>query len=144
PDVVARVRENMPAPAELDARTSLFAVLSDPTRLRLLSALKQEELCVCDLSVLARVGESTVSHQLRLVRTHGFVSFRREGRMAYYARADPGLRPLLDGTVPVWRSGSRSAPACNTAPVNGATPSGAMKAPGPTALKSLEEQLRLE
>src|SRR5699024_12172228 len=51
---------------------------------------------------------------------------------------------LLAGTVPVGRSGSRSAPACNTAPVNGATPSGAMKAPDPTALKSLEEQLRLE
>jgi len=101
PDVVARVRENMPAPAELDARTSLFAVLSDPTRFRLLSALKQEELCVCDLSVLAGVSESTVSHQLRLLRAHGLVSFRREGRMAYYTLADPGIRTLLDGTVPV-------------------------------------------
>lgn len=99
PEVVARVQATMPADSRIEARTSLFAVLADPTRFRILSALLREELCVCDLSVLAGVSESTVSHQLRLLRAHGLVSFRREGRMAYYSLADGSLKELLGGPL---------------------------------------------
>lgn len=97
PEVVSRVQEGMPGASAVETRTALFSVLADPTRFRLLSALRQEELCVCDLSVLAGVSESTVSHQLRLLRAHGLVSFRRAGRMAYYRLADPSVKALLDG-----------------------------------------------
>ena len=66
----------------------IFGVLADPNRLRLLSALVNQELCVCDLAVAAKMSESAVSHQLRILRTMHLVSYRREGRNVYYGLAD--------------------------------------------------------
>lgn len=66
----------------------LFGVLADPNRLRLLSALASQELCVCDLAAAAKMSESAVSHQLRVLRTMRLVSYRKEGRNVYYDLAD--------------------------------------------------------
>ena len=55
----------------------LFGVLADPNRLRLLSALASQELCVCDLAAAAKMSESAVSHQLRILRTMRLVSYRK-------------------------------------------------------------------
>ena len=60
----------------------VFGVLADPNRLRLLSALASQELCVCDLAALTKMTESAVSHQLRLLLVMRLVSYRREGRNA--------------------------------------------------------------
>jgi ArsR family transcriptional regulator, lead/cadmium/zinc/bismuth-responsive transcriptional repressor len=65
-----------------------FSILADPTRLRLLSALAKQELCVCDLAATAKMGESAVSHQLRVLRAARLVKYRREGRNIYYSLAD--------------------------------------------------------
>lgn len=65
-----------------------FGALSDPHRLRLLSALMQQELCVCDLAAVVKMGESAVSHQLRVLRSQRLVKYRRQGRNVYYALAD--------------------------------------------------------
>jgi DNA-binding transcriptional ArsR family regulator len=65
-----------------------FGVLSDPNRLRLLSALAAQELCVCDLAGVLKMGESAVSHQLRVLRSQRLVKYRREGRNIYYSLAD--------------------------------------------------------
>ena len=65
-----------------------FAVLADPNRLRLISALASQELCVCDLAALMKMTESAVSHQLRLLKAMRLVSYRREGRNIYYSLAD--------------------------------------------------------
>lgn len=66
----------------------LFGVLADPNRLRLLSVLATQELCVCDLAAVVKMSESAVSHQLRILRTMRLVSYRREGRNVYYGLAD--------------------------------------------------------
>ncbi len=66
----------------------LCSVLADPNRLRLLSALAQQELCVCDLAVVTKMTESAVSHQLRVLRAVRLVKYRREGRNIYYSLAD--------------------------------------------------------
>ena len=66
----------------------VFGVLADPNRLRLLSALASQELCVCDLAALTKMTESAVSHQLRLLLVMRLVSYRREGRNVYYNLAD--------------------------------------------------------
>jgi len=95
PDVVARVQAALPTPEEVEAATERLKLLADPTRYRVLSALAQEELCVCDLAAVANVNESTMSHQLRLLRAHGLVAFRKEGRMAYYRLASDAVEPLL-------------------------------------------------
>lgn len=82
--------------ASAERVTSFFALLSDPARLRILHALAQaDELCVCDLAILVESSQSSVSHQLRLLRAHGVVRRRREGRVAFYALDDAHLRRVL-------------------------------------------------
>ncbi len=65
-----------------------FAVLSDPHRLRLISALSEQELCVCDLAVAMKMSDSAVSHQLRILRSARLVTYRKEGRNVYYSLDD--------------------------------------------------------
>ncbi len=71
-----------------------FSALSDPHRLKLLSALAQQELCVCDLAAAVTMGESAVSHQLRVLRSHRLVKYRRQGRNVYYSLADEHIVAL--------------------------------------------------
>src|SRR5262249_7832580 len=72
----------------------LFAALGDPTRLRIVAALANRELCVCDLAATIGQSESAVSHQLRNLRALGLVRSRREGRLGHYALDDHHLTPL--------------------------------------------------
>ncbi len=73
----------------------LFALLGDPTRFRLLSALLPGELCVCDLAAATGINRTTVSHQLRTLREGRLVRSRREGRVIFYALDDDHVRDLL-------------------------------------------------
>jgi ArsR family transcriptional regulator, lead/cadmium/zinc/bismuth-responsive transcriptional repressor len=73
---------------EAQRRAELFTVLADPNRLRLLSALATQELCVCDLAAGLKMGESAVSHQLRVLKSMRMVNYRKEGRNVYYSLAD--------------------------------------------------------
>ncbi len=72
-----------------------FRTLGDPTRVRMLDALSQGELCVCDLATLIGLSESAVSHQLRLLRNLRLVRSRREGRMIFYALDDRHIITLF-------------------------------------------------
>lgn len=95
-DRVAAVRERMPSGADLADTADVFGLLSDPNRLRLLVALLDGELCVCDLAAVTGQSESAVSHALRLLRAHRIVAARRSGRMIYYRLEDAHVRLLLD------------------------------------------------
>jgi len=75
---------------------AIFSALADPTRVRILIALSEEERCVCDLADLAGISQSGVSHQLRLLRDRGLVVFRRDGNRAVYRLADDHVTTLLD------------------------------------------------
>ncbi|MBO3459595.1 metalloregulator ArsR/SmtB family transcription factor [Aetokthonos hydrillicola Thurmond2011] len=77
----------------------VFGVLADPNRLRLLSALLNQELCVCDLAALTKMTESAVSHQLRLLKAMRLVSYRREGRNVYYSLADSHIINLYQSVA---------------------------------------------
>ena len=72
-----------------------FRVLGDPTRVRILDALADGELCVCDIAELAGISESAVSHQLRLLRNTRIVRTRRDGRMIFYALDDKHVLALF-------------------------------------------------
>ncbi|MFQ6131435.1 MAG: ArsR/SmtB family transcription factor [Armatimonadota bacterium] len=85
---VAGVRRRMQSPERLQRLCDTFQMLSDPTRARILLALAEEELCVCDLAALLGVTSAAVSQQLRLLRGMGLVKFRREGKLAYYSLDD--------------------------------------------------------
>lgn len=80
---------------ELADLADIFRVLSDPTRLRIVEALAERELCVCDLAAVVGSSASSVSHHLRQLRQLKLVRYRREGRMAYYRLDDAHVEELL-------------------------------------------------
>lgn len=87
-----RALGDAPSPVGVAA---IFAILGDPTRIRVLTALSAGELCVCDLAAATGVNRSTVSHQLRVLRDHRLVRRRREGKVVYYALDDDHVLQLL-------------------------------------------------
>lgn len=99
-DAVKRARAALPDEAAATRVADLLALLSNPTRLRILFALQPKaapalpELCVCDLAFVAGVSKSLTSHQLRLLRMAGLVLVRRAGKLAYYRLAN-GPRAVL-------------------------------------------------
>lgn len=84
--------------------------LSDPTRLRLLSRIGTEEVCVCDLQTYVRRDQPTVSRHLAMLRKCGLVEARKEGRWCHYRRTKlpPALARLVDLAAPPSRGPTRS------------------------------------
>lgn len=79
-----------------EALAEIFKTLGNPTRLRLLTAVAQQEQCVHDLTERLGLEQSAVSHQLRRLEDRDLVKGRREGRHVYYALADDHVRTILD------------------------------------------------
>nr|WP_230869803.1 metalloregulator ArsR/SmtB family transcription factor [Iocasia fonsfrigidae] len=73
----------------------IFKTIGDPTRIKILYALKERELCVCDLSELLEMSSSAISHQLRVLRNNKLVKFRKEGRSVYYSLDDDHVLTLF-------------------------------------------------
>lgn len=95
-EVVAPIRRTLVSLRAAEALAATFSVLGDPTRVRLLDALAQQEMCVCELAELVDSSESAVSHQLRLLRSLRLVRSRRSGRLVFYRLDDEHIRRLLD------------------------------------------------
>ncbi len=95
PEKVTRVRAHLPEAEHRDLLAETYRALGDPTRLTLVAALSQGELCVCDLATLLGVSQSVVSHSLRTLRQLRLVRSRREGRIIYYALDDEHISSLL-------------------------------------------------
>lgn len=81
--------------ATVEVLAETFRVLGDPTRVRILDALANGELCVCDIASLVGMSESAVSHQLRLLRTMRLVRPRRAGRQVFYSVDDHHILELM-------------------------------------------------
>ncbi len=96
---VKAVARKLAANPHLHHLAETFKLLGDPTRLKIILALREEELCVCDLAALLGVTSSAVSHQLRLLRTWRLVRLRREGKIAYYALDDPHIAAIIDAAM---------------------------------------------
>lgn len=75
--------------------SGLFKALCDPTRLRILLALKESELCVHDLASLIDSSESNTSHQLRILRSEKIVKFRKDGKQVFYSIADAHITHFI-------------------------------------------------
>jgi DNA-binding transcriptional ArsR family regulator len=97
PDAVAFVQSKHLDGETIEGLSRVFSALSDPTRIKILHSLTvTDELCVCDLAVIADLSVSAVSHQLRLLRDRNLVRARRDGRMVFYSLADDHVRQLLE------------------------------------------------
>ena len=92
---VARARAMLRDQQTITTMADLFKVLGEATRVRILLALFEEELCVCEIAAALAMSSSAVSHQLRILRTARLVRVRREGKMAFYALDDQHVRHLF-------------------------------------------------
>jgi len=97
PERVALARRRLPTRDDAARLTSILSLIADPTRSRLLYALDVvEELCVGDLAMALEINEDAASYGLRVLRTAGLVTYRRDGRVLYYRLADGFPEPLRD------------------------------------------------
>ena len=94
-DLLQKVLAGMPAEEELYDLAELFKVFGDSTRIRILYALFEEEICVCDLAAALSMTQSAVSHQLRILKQAKLVRFRREGKSVLYSLADAHVKTMI-------------------------------------------------
>ena len=94
PDVVAKVKASMAAEETLYDLAELFKVFGDSTRIKILSALFQSEMCVGDIAVALGMTQSAISHQLRVLKQAKLVRYRKEGKVVYYALDDDHVKNL--------------------------------------------------
>ena len=94
-DRVNKIRESLVPENLIVAMSENFRVLSDPTRIRILLALENGELCVCDIAALINLPQPSVSHHLKALRQLGIIKFRKSGKMTLYSLKDIRISGLL-------------------------------------------------
>lgn len=94
-DVINLVGKDMPVKRSFEHLATLYKAFSDPTRAKILWALKSSPMCVCDLAVLLNMTKSAVSHQLKTLRLSNLVRFNKAGKVVYYSLADDHIIDIL-------------------------------------------------
>ena len=87
-DAVARVKCEMLSEGEYSVLSEFLKIFGNPTRLKIISLLCIEDLCVCDLCEALELNQTTVSNQLRILRANNIVKYQKEGKMARYSLTD--------------------------------------------------------
>lgn len=95
-DIVKKVSENMPDENLLYDMADLFRVFGDSTRVKILHALFESEMCVCDIAAILNMNQSAISHQLRVLKGARLVKNRREGKIVYYSLDDEHVKHIFD------------------------------------------------
>lgn len=95
-EVVEAVRHKMPEEDVLYDLSDFFKVLGDSTRAKIMWALDESEMCVCDLAVLLNMTKSAISHQLRALKQANLVKFRKEGKVVYYSLSDDHVTEIFE------------------------------------------------
>jgi ArsR family transcriptional regulator len=95
-DTVNQIREKMPQEETLYDLAELFKVFGDSTRIKILWALDEAEMCVCDIAFLLNMTQSAISHQLRVLKQAELVKSRREGKIVFYSLEDEHVKQIFD------------------------------------------------
>lgn len=95
-DVVDMVKEKMPEVETLYDLAELFKVFGDSTRIKILWALDESEMCVCDIAGLLNMTQSAISHQLRVLKQANLVKSRRDGKVVYYSLDDEHVKAIFE------------------------------------------------
>ncbi len=95
-EVIGNVNETMPDEEILYDLAEFYKVFGDSTRIRILYVLFEADLCVCDIAQLLNMGQSAISHQLRVLKQARLVKFKREGKSVIYSLADDHVRTIID------------------------------------------------
>lgn len=94
-EIVKKVMDNMPEDEILYELAEFYKVFGDCTRIKILYALFESEMCVCDIAALLNMTTSAISHQLRTLSRARLVKFRREGKTVIYSLADDHVRTII-------------------------------------------------
>lgn len=95
-DIVREVSEKLPDEEILYDVAELFKVFGDSTRVRIICALFESEMCVCDIAAVLNMTQSAISHQLRVLKQARLVKYRRSGKTVYYSLADKHIQNIFD------------------------------------------------
>lgn len=95
-ELLLRVRSDLPTDELLSDLSDLFKLFADSTRVKILYALFESEMCVCAIAELLGMTQSAISHQLRALKQSKLVKYRREGKTVFYSLADGHVRTILD------------------------------------------------
>lgn len=95
-EVVDSVRKKIPNENELSDLSDFFKVLGDSTRARIIAALDQHEMCVCDLAVLLNMTKSAISHQLSSLKQANLVKYKRDGKVVFYSLSDEHVKEIFE------------------------------------------------
>ncbi|SDA76524.1 DNA-binding transcriptional regulator, ArsR family [Butyrivibrio sp. INlla18] len=95
-DIVLKVHRDLPNEDELYDLAELFKVFGDSTRIKILFALFESEMCVCDIAESLEMTQSAISHQLKILKQSKLVGNRREGKQVVYFLADDHVRTIID------------------------------------------------
>ena len=93
--ILAKVRQELPADELLSDLSDLFKLFADSTRVKILYALFESEMCVCAIAELLGMTQSAISHQLRILKDADLVGKRREGKTIYYYLSDDHVRTII-------------------------------------------------
>lgn len=96
---VERARREMPGDSVITNISDFYKIMGDPTRCRIICALKENEMCVCDLCNVLSMSKSSISHQLSKMREYGVVKCRRDGKEVYYSLDDSHVLDILSTTL---------------------------------------------
>ncbi len=94
--VILKTQRQMPDEDQLYDLAELFKVFGDSTRIRILFALFEQEMCVCDIAESLEMTQSAISHQLKILKQSKLVGNRREGKQIIYFLADDHVRTIID------------------------------------------------
>lgn len=94
--LVDAVKESAPDLDTLFELADFFKVFSDSTRIRIMCALFENELSVCCIADILNMEQSTISHQLRILRQENLVKVRRDGKQNYYSLSDEHIRKIFE------------------------------------------------
>lgn len=95
-DIVSLIKNKMPQEETLYDLAEFFKVFGDSTRIRILWALDEAEICVCDIAFLLNMTQSAISHQLRILKQANLVKNRKEGKIVFYSLNDEHVKQILN------------------------------------------------
>ena len=93
--IVGNIKKNMPDDETLQLMTAFFKVFGDRNRIRILFALMQSEMCVCDLTDILDMSQTAISHQMKTLRDVRLVKFRKEGKHVFYSLNDKHIGQIF-------------------------------------------------
>lgn len=94
--LVEEIKRSIPRNEVLDDLSELFKVFGDITRIKIIYAIKDNEMCVCDIAKFLGMTQSAISHQLRVLKKARLVKYRREGKTVYYSLDDEHVNKIFE------------------------------------------------